>query len=230
MPEQGELVAGAAGAAPRRSREWLRFAGNVFLGAALGLLAYSPVTDVASTLRQQSLRAELPARMTQTAPDPRVRTFEWDGWASQDRAYWRGLSAGEAFGRLVIPRMKLDTVVVKGTSREALKKGPGWIEWTRLPGPTGTTGIAGHRVTWLHPFREIDRLEVGDTITFYSPYRAYTYRVIRKQAVRPSQTEVMRDTAKPLLVLSACHPPYSARLRLVVTSELVGVELLAPEK
>jgi sortase A len=216
--------------ARRHSREWLRFAGNVFLGAALGLIAYSPVTDVASAMRQQTLRTELPARAMQTAPDPRVRTFQWEGWATQDRAYWHKLGEGGAFGRLVIPRMNLDTVVVKGTSRETLKKGPGWIEWTRLPGPTGTAGIAGHRVTWLHPFREIDRLQVGDTITFYSPYRAYTYRVIRKQAVSPSQTEVMRDAEKPRLVLSACHPPYSARLRLVVTSELVSVEILGTGK
>lgn len=214
----------------QRWREWMRFLGNVFLGVALGLLLYAPVTDVVSAWRQRSLRAELPLAMGTDVPESARSVFEWQGWAAEDRAYWTSLPKGGAFGRLVIEKMELDSVVVKGATRETLKKGPGWIEWTSLPGPSGTAGIAGHRVTWSHPFRDIDRLAVGDTISFYSPYRVYRYRVVRIATVRPRDSDVMDDTEAPLLVLSACHPPYSAKFRLVVTSELTGVERLAPKK
>lgn len=211
-------------------RALMRFLGYVFMGISLGLLMYGPVTDAVSAWRQRSLRSDLPAAMAVNVPEPKMPVFEWQDWAAEDRAYWLGLPKGGIFGRLVIEKLELDSVVVKGATRETLKKGPGWIEWTSLPGPTGTAGIAGHRVTWSHPFRDIDRLAVGDTISFYSPYRVYRYRVVRIATVKPRQSDVMDDTDAPLLVLSACHPPYSAKFRLVVTSELTGVERIAPKK
>ena len=65
---------------------------------------------------------------------------------------------GGVFGRLVIERMELDTLVVKGHTRAVLKKGPGWIDYTDLPGPTGNAGISGHRTTYGAPFRRLDEL------------------------------------------------------------------------
>jgi sortase A len=119
---------------------------------------------------------------------------------------------------------------VKGSSRPDLQKGPGWIEWTELPGPEGTSGIAGHRTTYLAPFRAIDQLKPGDRVRFYSPYRRYTYQVVRVVAVRPSETEIMDSGPEPMLNLSACHPPYSARQRLVAVSKLMEVKQLDQSK
>ncbi len=197
--------------------------GNVFLGIAIGLVGYYFLTDAVTVVEQRSLAAAMPAP-TAAAPVSAEDPFDWDGWAAEDRAYWKRLDDGEPFGRLVSPRMHLDSVVVKGTSRRDLMRGPGWITTTDYPGPTGNCGISGHRTTYGAPFRQLDRLRPGDTIQFYSPYRVYTYRVRRVFSVTPDRVEVVATTKKPQLTMTACHPPYSARYRLIAQSDLVSVQ------
>src|SRR5438270_12885107 len=46
----------------------------------------------------------------------------------------REAKVGQALGRLVVPRMGLDMVVVNGTDEETLKKGPGRYLGSALPG------------------------------------------------------------------------------------------------
>lgn len=201
--------------------------GNVFLGIAIGLVGYYLVTDVFAASRQRSLMAELPPAISMEAPpsassQPDGEVLDFTGWEEQDRAYWESLENGEPFGRLVARAMRLDSVVVKGTTRSDLMKGPGWITWSDLPGATGNFGVSGHRTTYGAPFRRIDRLEKGDTVTFYSPYRVYTYRVKRVFSVTPDRVDVVSSTEKPMLTMTACDPPYSARLRIIAQSELVS--------
>lgn len=204
--------------------------GNVLLGVALGLLAYYAVTNAVSTVEQRTLRSTMPLALAEPrVANPSVSTsptMDFSGWISQDKAYWDALGEGDAFGRLVAKPMGLDSVVVKGTSRSDLRKGPGWITYTDLPGPTGNCGISGHRTTYRAPFRDLDRMKPGDTIVFYSPYRRYTYKVRRTFAVTPDKVEVVASTKTPMLTLTACHPPYSARQRLIVQSDLIDVRLL----
>lgn len=208
---------------------WLRAAGNVMLGIALGLVAYYGVTTLAGWLAQRSLRAgasdfgtfssDLPGDLL----SPGGPVMDFGGWDAEDRAYWDGLSEGDVFARIVIPAIELDTLVVNGVSTADLKRGPGWIDWTDLPGPDGTCGISGHRTTYLAPFRRLDELAAGDTIDLFSPYRRYRYRVTGSLVVRPDQTEVVEPGPRPSLTLTACHPPYSARYRIAVTADLVEV-------
>jgi LPXTG-site transpeptidase (sortase) family protein len=214
-------------------RRVLQFCGNVLIGIAIGLVGYYLVTALFTKTQQATLRAELPAPIASELPaeDPAVGpTLDFEGWEEQDRAYWEGLAEGEPFGRLVAPDMSLDAVVVKGTSRASLAKGPGWITWSDYPGPTGNCGISGHRTTFGAPFRRLDRLKPGDTVRFYSPFRVYRYKVKRVFAVRPDQTEVVASTKEPLLTMTACHPPFSARQRLIAQSELVSVKAIESSK
>ncbi len=211
------------------TRAFARAAGNVFFGIAIGLLAYSGLTNLVTSSEQSELQESVPAATTQVAvAGPETPALDFVGWAAEDASYWKALPEGGAFGRLVAEKISLDSVVVKGTSRSDLRKGPGWITWTDLPGPTGNCGISGHRTTYGAPFRRIDAMEPGDTIQFYSPFRRYTYRVVKKFAVRPDQVEVVESTEEPMLTLTACHPPYSARQRIIVQSELVEVARLEP--
>jgi len=222
-----------SGEAARRMDPWrcaARMLGDLLIGVAIGLLGYYAVTNVVGVLDQRSLRAHLPASATRDAVVRSGPAKDFAGWAEQDRAYWEKLPEGGAFGRLVIARMKLDAVVVKGVSRADLQRGPGWISWTDLPGPSGNCGISGHRTTYLQPFRAIDTLREGDTIRFFSPYRRYIYRVKRTLVVLPSEVGVVASTATPMLTLTACEPPFSARYRIVVQSDLVEVSRLAAEK
>lgn len=211
------------------TRAFARAAGNVFLGIAIGLLAYSGITNLVTNAEQAELRDAVPAASAEVVvAGPETPELDFIGWAGEDVAYWKALPEGGAFGRLVAEKISLDSVVVKGTARADLRKGPGWITWTDLPGPTGNCGISGHRTTYGAPFRRIDVLEPGDTIRFYSPYRRYTYRVVKKLTVRPDQVEVVESTEEPMLTLTACHPPYSARQRIIVQSELIEVVRLEP--
>ncbi len=202
--------------------------GNVLIGIALGLGVYYLATDAVQYLRQAQLGEELSALgvVGDDMPERYVASgpaLDFTDWESEDEAYWLGLADGDIFGRLIVDRVELDTIVIKGHSRSNLKRGPAWVDYTDLPGPTGNAGISGHRTTYGAPFRRLDELESGDTIDLYSPYRRYRYSVSEVFRVRPWETEVLTSTVEPQLTLTACDPPYSAAYRLIVSADLVEV-------
>ena len=129
--------------------------------------------------------------------------------------------AGGAVGRIVIPRINASFVVVKGTGTEELKSGPGIYPQTSFPGVAGTTAIAGHRTTFLAPFRHIDSLKDGNRILLYMPYAHFTYTVVGHEVVAPSDFRAAVDNVGySRLVLSACTPVFSAAKRLLVFAQL----------
>ncbi len=198
-------------------------------GMALGLLSYYALTTLLAWASQEELRAENADVVAFVIDDPKVietesgTVFDFTGWPGEDQAFWATLPEGEAFGRIVIADIGVDTIVMKGVQPADLRRGPGWIDWSDLPGPTGTCGISGHRTTYGAPFRRIDELAPGDTIDLYSPYRRYRYEVTRTLVVTPDQVEVVASTEPPTLTLTACHPPFSARFRIAVQADLVEV-------
>jgi sortase A len=129
---------------------------------------------------------------------------------------------GDAVGRILIPKIGANFVVVNGTDSSSLRKGPGIYDEVPFPGAPGTTAIAGHRTTYLAPFRNIDKLRKGDEITIEMPYGRFSYDVERQRIVRPSEVSVIKRVGYDRLVLSACHPLYSADQRIVVLARLVG--------
>jgi sortase A len=133
---------------------------------------------------------------------------------------------GGAVGRIHIARLHVDFVVVKGTGEEELRKGPGVYDETPFPGIGGTTAIAGHRTTYLAPFRHIDALRKGDRIVVKMPYGRFTYAVTGWRVVLPSDVSVIDPVPYTQLVLSACTPPFSASHRLVVFARLRSIEPL----
>src|SRR5262245_35830241 len=135
------------------------------------------------------------------------------------------LKPGKALGRITVPRMDLKAVFVHGTRWGAdLSQGPGHFPETSLPGVGRTMAIAGHRTTFGAPFRDIDDLRKGDAITVDLPYATFQYRVFMHEIVDNEDWSVIRDRGFDTLVLSACHPLYSAKQRWVVYSRLVRVE------
>ena len=82
--------------------------------------------------------------------------------------------------------------------------------------------IAGHRTTYLHPFRHIDNLRVGDRIELVMPYGIYDYTVYEHRIVTDHDWSILRPRSFEKLVLSACHPLYSATHRWVVFARLTG--------
>jgi len=137
------------------------------------------------------------------------------------RALDRKVRDGRPLGRIRMPRIGVSTVVVAGTDADDLRRGPGHYPDTPLPGARGTVGIAGHRTTYGAPFRRIDRLRRGDRIVVDMPYGRFTYRVERTRIVAPTAVSVTDRVSFDRLILSACHPLYSAAQRIVVFARLV---------
>ncbi|HEY0633299.1 MAG TPA: sortase [Thermoleophilaceae bacterium] len=140
---------------------------------------------------------------------------------------------GEALGRINIDKLHVHYVFVQGTNDASLQKGPGHYHGnTLLPGQGGIVGIAGHRTTYEAPFREIPSLKRGDRIGLKMPYGEFTYEVTGHRIVpadyRLAFASSVGAGTGERLVLSACHPLYDAKQRILVEAKLIGSRPLGP--
>jgi sortase A len=138
---------------------------------------------------------------------------------------------GAAYAEIVIPSIDIDFVVVEGPDASyrsyewttALKKGPAHYPDSADPWDgSGRVGIAGHRTTYLHPFLNLDQVQVGDTIRLITKHGTFEYEVDRNYVIPEAGSGVaLEPTERPTLVLTTCNPKYSSRERLIVTARLV---------
>jgi sortase A len=202
----------------------------VLVDVGLTLLWTEPVSSIYGSIRQGEAEDELerleaefpePALVRRAArernPEQGVRVLA-DAFADRARR-------GEGIGRIVIPEIDLDAVLVEGTDTASLQKGPGRYPETAFPGQGKTIGIAGHRTTYLAPFRRIDEIDPGDEIRLEMPYATFTYEVQRHEIVPPSAVHIVRDVGYERLVLTACHPLYSAAERYAQFAELAEIDV-----
>jgi sortase A len=140
--------------------------------------------------------------------------------SSREFIHFKALK-GHAIGEIEMPAIHKTAFIVQGTDTGTLRKGPGHYPDTPLPGKRGTVAIAGHRTTHGAPFRHIDNLKRGDRIILAMPYGTFTYRVQRTQVVDRDASWILHTVEYNRLVLSACHPLYSAAQRIVVFARLV---------
>ena len=173
--------------------------------AGLTLLWQEPISAFLAARQQNALADEL------EEPDTRTRVIR----SLRDREERRKLR-GDAIGRIELPSLDKDFYVVEGTATDDLRKGPGHYEDTPMPGQKGTVGIAGHRTTNGAPFRDIDDLERGDEIRVEMPYGTFVYSVEETRIVDDNDLSVKEPVGYKRLLLSACHPLYSAAQRVVV--------------
>jgi sortase A len=136
----------------------------------------------------------------------------------------RSAPDGAAIGRLVIAKLGVVYDVVQGTSTGDLERGPAHYASTSLPGEGRTIAIAGHRTTYLAPFRNLNELHRGDRIVLRMPYGIFTYVVQRQRIVTPNAWWITRNVGYERLVLSACNPLYSASQRIAVFARLLRVQ------
>lgn len=128
---------------------------------------------------------------------------------------------GDGIAIIQIPKIDLDMVVVQGTDRASLTKGPGHYVDTAMPWHKhGRVGIAGHRTTYLHPFWSLDELKNGDRIRLITRHGQFDYSVTRVFTIQPWEAWVLNQTKKRTLVLTTCHPRFSAAQRLIVFADL----------
>ena len=199
-----------------------------------------PATDLYARWKQHTLSQDLDEAFAEQEPivalpaagESEAAPTEEELLAAEKLAVARAanelhakLKLGKALGRLTVPRMGLKTVFVHGTRwGPDLSQGPGHFPQTSLPGVGRTMAIAGHRTTFGAPFRDIDELRKGDPIAVELPYATFHYRVFAHEIVDNEDWSVIRDRGFDTLVLSACHPLYSAKQRWIVYARLVQVD------
>lgn len=142
--------------------------------------------------------------------------------AERDWVFEASPPAGEALGRIVIPRAGIDWIVVEGVRPVDLRKGPGRMRTTAMPGQPGNAVISGHRTTYGAPFGPLDVLEPGDQIIIHTVAGVHTYEVVSTRIVMPTEMWVTDQWDGAWLTLTTCHPRFSSAQRLVVFSRLVA--------
>ena len=130
---------------------------------------------------------------------------------------------GQAIGRIIVPRLHLNMVLVDGTGESALEKGPGRDFRTYMPGEGRLVYIAGHRTTFLAPFSHIERLRPADRVALRMPYATFVYRITGHRIVEADDLSVLRSPRHELLGLQACHPRFFATHRYVAYAVPVKV-------
>ena len=197
--------------------------------AGLTLVWQEPVSAVYAKILQGGLGDDLrklelakPSRLDLAAL--RKLATEKRRMAFLARRLRSDLDRGAAAGRLRIDRIKANYVLVNGTDPASLRKGPAIYDDVPFPGAPGTTAIAGHRTTYGAPFRNIDKIRKGDELVVEMRYGTFTYEVEKTQIVKPTALEVIRRVSYDRLVLSACHPLYSAARRIIVFARLVAAQ------
>lgn len=126
--------------------------------------------------------------------------------------------------RVKIPKIGVDQVIMEGVGPEILQYGPGHYIGTANPGERGNVGIAGHRVTYTHPFNRLDELSDGDIITLETVDFIYEYQVENMMVTDPKNVSNLQPTSDPRVTLTTCNPKYSAKTRLNVIGVLVSTK------
>lgn len=205
--------------------------GVVLTDAGLTLAWKEPVSALYGQLRQdeaetqlRELQADFIAALEAGRPlPPQVDPVEQA--EALAKRFEDQLQTGKAIGRIDIPAADIEYVIVEGTDPNTLEKGPGHYPETALPGQGKTIGVAGHRTTYGAPFHDIDKIVEGDEITIEMPYATFTYAVEKIDIVAPTEIGIIDDIGRERLVLTACHPLYSAAERYAVFGRLEEVEL-----
>lgn len=201
----------------------------VLADAGLTLLWQEPVSAAYGSLQQNraadqlaDLESEFSTEVTGLADVADAARAEVLAERFQEQ-----IEKGDPIGRIKIPSIGLDTVLMNGTDTATLQKGPGRYPQTPLPGLGGTTGIAGHRTTYLAPFRKINEVADGDEIRVELPYGTFTYVVEKHEIVEPSDVQIVDPVGYERVVLTACHPLYSAAQRYALFGRLTKIESFA---
>jgi sortase A len=185
-----------------------------------------PFTALYTTWQQHQLASQYDKRVQsfKTSISGVTVAAERESIAREAKLYRTSSTRGEVIGRLRVPRMGVNMLLVNGTDHDTLKKGPGRDNRTFMPGENRLVYIAGHRTTYLAPFSHIDRLRNGDRITIEVPYGTFIYAVTHHRIVNSTDLSVLRSPRHELVELQACHPRFFASHRYIAYARLLRVE------
>lgn len=188
------------------------------------LLFFVVYTLWGTRLQTAQAQAELETQFSAQV-EPEVLTPDPDPAQlyAQLQAEWDSVSASDGpIARIQIPKIGVDSIVVAGTSREALKKGPGAFETTSLPGAPGNSAISAHRTTYGAEFNRLNELVPGDDIIVSTVAGETVYKVGGTETVLPKDIEVTYQRGANELTLTTCDPKFSAAKRLILYASMAS--------
>jgi sortase A len=198
------------------------------IDAGVTIVWQEPITAVIAMIKQASVNKTYLS--FKTAPLSRLDAHALGGLETMNqkiaflaRREAHEVATGDAIGKISIPKIGVSYDLIQGTDTDSLEKGPGHYPGTAFPGLGQTVGIAGHRTTYLAPFRHIDALRPGNKIVLNMPYAKLTYVVQYTKIVLPTALWVTDNVGYERLILSACNPLYSAAQRIIVFARLSEV-------
>ncbi len=139
--------------------------------------------------------------------------------------------------RLLIPKLNIDVPIRFDVALDdvmaAMNNGVAHYRISgasAYPGEIGNFIITGHSAgdiyssnPYKYIFSGLERLEDGDLIYVNYDSIRYTYKVVKKQIVEPTNVQsLVVQTSKPLITLVTCTPVGTSRYRLLVTGEQIS--------
>ena len=156
------------------------------------------------------------------------RAWEQSVQSDKPHAPWPGADT-HPVGRLRIPRLGYDEIILEGATPRTLAFGPARLFSGARMGEPGNLVLAGHRTSW---FRSLEGIRPGDTIQvewFDGRHgglhmRTYTVEIIR--VTEPQDVTLLAPTADDALTLVTCYPfgssPYSPQRYMVRARAVVS--------
>lgn len=127
---------------------------------------------------------------------------------------------GSVLGVLRLPALGDDVwPILVGVDADQLTRGVGWYPSTGKAGQAGNMALAGYRLGYGQPFKEILALRRGDVVIVELCQVSYTYQII----VAPSELAVSADASWVLDAVpgNPGHLPTEALLTLTANQDLL---------
>lgn len=146
-------------------------------------------------------------------------------------------NAAGGIPQVIIPKINVEIPVVydqpsieENAIQSSLENGVVHYATTADPGQTGNAVIFGHssnnilnKGKYKFAFVLLNRLEIGDTFMLTKDGKRYTYRIYKKEVVKPTDVGVLGPAEKPSsATLITCDPPGTSINRLVVVGEQIS--------
>jgi len=199
-----------------------RGTGEVLITFGLIVLLFAGYEVFGNSAKVQDEQNALTNELNQEWNDPTV------GPSAAPTAQGPAAPGASLVGRLYIPKLDKEWVVVNGVRPQDIKYAPGHYPDTAMPGQIGNFSIAGHRIRKI--FWRIDELKPGDVIGVETRDFWYVYKVYGDEVVLPNAVQVVAPVpdkpgvqpTKALLTLTTCNPKFNNYQRPIVHAELAS--------
>ncbi|WP_438839669.1 class E sortase, partial [Actinoplanes digitatis] len=203
-----------------RIRAGVRVAGELMITFGLVVLLFAGYQVFGNSAKVENEQDTLANQLDDEWNDPTVAP-------SQQPVKAPAAPGKNLVGRLYIPKLGMEWVVVNGVRPQDIRYAPGHYPDTADPGEVGNFSVAGHRIRKI--FWRLDELKPGDVIGVETRSNWYVYKVSRSEVVKPSAVEVVAPVpgrpnakaTKAMLTLTTCNPKFNNYQRLIVHAELV---------